>query len=227
MRLFTRVFAWFHGVQQFTVKRKGQNISTHASIKSVVIYSRVSTGGQDCENQLAQLRQYAASQGWEVVGEYTDVVSGSASANARKGLGTVLTLAHRHKFDLLLYWSLDRLSREGSRKTIELLTRLEACGVQWHSYTEPYLSSLGIFGDAIIALLGALAKQERVRISERTKAGLEQARARGQRLGRPPCDAVKVQEARSRRLQGQSFSEIGQAVGLSRSRVHQLLQATA
>lgn len=197
-----------------------------ATIHNAVVYTRVSTGQQDSQNQLAQLRQYAAAQGWRIVGEYTDTVSGGVTANDRKGLGAVLALAHQRKCDLLLFWSLDRLSREGSRKTIELLTRLEGYGVRWHSYTEPYLSSLGIFGDAIIALLGALAKQERVRISERTKAGLQTARARGKRLGRPPCDIAKTQEARRLRQQGLSLAAIGREIGLSRSRVHQLLQVS-
>jgi putative DNA-invertase from lambdoid prophage Rac len=138
------------------------------------------------------------------------------------GIGEVLTLAHQKRFDVLLFWSLDRFSREGSRKTIAYLTQLESFGVDFHSFTEAYLSTLGVFSDAIIALLSALAKQERLRIGERTKAGLARARANGKRLGRPRGSMDRVEEARKLRAQKLSFTEIGRRMGVSRVRAFQL-----
>ena len=81
--------------------------------------------------------------------------------------------------DLLLFWSLDRLTREGRYKTLTYLCRLSDTGVKFKSYTEQYIDSLGVFGEAIIGVLTAVAQQERVRISERTKAGLARTRAQG------------------------------------------------
>ena len=138
-----------------------------ANGKRALIYSRVSTQDQDAQNQVAQLKGYADAQGWEVVDAITDTCSGSTSATERAGLSKVLTLAHQRRFDIILFWSLDRFSREGSRKTIGYLTELEQFGVGWHSFTEPYISTLGVVSDAIIALLSALAKQERLRIAGR------------------------------------------------------------
>jgi DNA invertase Pin-like site-specific DNA recombinase len=78
---------------------------------------------------------------------------------------------------VLAFWSLDRLSREGTVQTLNHLQRLTAYGVDYRSFTEQYLDSTGIFKDAVIGILAAVAKQERVRLSERTIAGLERARS--------------------------------------------------
>ena len=63
------------------------------------------------------------------------------------------------------------LSREGVLETLQRLNRLTACGIGYKSYTEQYLDSCGIFKDAVIGVLAVIAKQERVRLSERTRAG--------------------------------------------------------
>ena len=188
-----------------------------------VIYGRVSTGDQFAENQFAQLQEFASRQGWQVVDVIPDICSGGKSAKEREGLAKIFEMGHQRRADVLLFWALDRFSREGSRTTIAYLTRLEADGMDWHSYTEPYLSSLGVFKDCIIALLSALAKQEKVRIGERTKAGLERTRrVNGTRLGRPKTDEGRIRQAAELRSQGLSFSQIGLQMGVSRSRAQQL-----
>ena len=188
-----------------------------------LIYSRVSTADQHYENQITQLTEYANKQGWTVTEVKTDTASGSKSMEDRQGLKEVFQLAHKKKFDILLFWSLDRFSREGSRKTLEYLTTLDSYGIQWHSFTEQYISSLGIFADAIISLLSCLAKQERVRISERTKAGLERVKAQGIRLGRPAVKPEVVQRAKDLRAKGISYSAIGKEMHLSKARAYQLI----
>ena len=130
-----------------------------------IIYARVSTEDQTVENQLRELKEYASRQQWQVIDELTDTASGGKSIEERSGLKEVFNLARKKKYDVLLFWSLDRFSREGSRKTLEYLTRLDDYGVKWHSYTEEYISSLGIFADAIISLMACLARQERLRLS--------------------------------------------------------------
>lgn len=105
---------------------------------------------------------------------------------------------------------MDRFSREGSRKTLEYLTKLDDYRVKWHSYTEEYISSLGIFADAIISLMACLAKQERIRISERTKAGLARVKAKGKVLGRPTDVIADTEQIRELRQSGHSLSEISQ-----------------
>jgi DNA invertase Pin-like site-specific DNA recombinase len=194
-------------------------------MKRAVIYARVSTQDQEIQNQTEQLKKYAEAQGWTVVDKVIDVASGSKGAKERPGMDKVFKLAHRREFDILLFWALDRFSREGSRKTIQYLTILDDAGVDWHSFSEPYISSLGIFKDAIIAILSALAKQERVRIGERTKAGMTRAKAEGKRIGRPKGDGVKAMRATELRSQGLSYAAIGKAIGLSRGRAFQLVKA--
>jgi DNA invertase Pin-like site-specific DNA recombinase len=141
------------------------------------IYARVSTKDQDCQNQLLQLRQFAATQGWAIIAEYSDELSSSTSD--RPQFKAMFMAASRRQFDVSLFWSLDRLSREGVLDTLQHLNRLTGHGVAWRSYTEQYLDSTGMFRDAVIGILAAVAKQERVRRSERTRAGLERARADG------------------------------------------------
>lgn len=191
--------------------------------KRVCIYGRVSTEKQDAENQFAELRDFADRQGWAVVETIADVCSGSKSANEREGLQKVFDMARQRKIDIVLFWSLDRFSREGSRKTLEYLTRLDSYGTKWHSYRENFISSMGIFADAIISIMAALAKQERIRISERTKAGLERVKRGGKQLGRPiTIDAKKIKKLRE---QGLSMAKIAKECAISKTRVFQILQA--
>lgn len=151
----------------------------------VAIYARVSTDdkGQDPLNQILQLRDFAQHQGWTVVAEYADELS--AKNGKRPGFQAMWKDAEAHRFQCVLFWSLDRLTREGTFATLQYLRRFSNLGIKFKSYTEQYVDSLGIFGEAIIGILAAVAQQERIRISERTKAGLERVRKRGKRLGRP------------------------------------------
>ncbi len=151
----------------------------------ISIYVRVSTDdkGQDPLNQLLQLRAFAQQQGWAVVREYTDEMT--AKNSKRPGFQAMWKDAEAHRFDCLLFWSLDRLTREGTFATLQYLRRLSDLGIKFKSYTEQYIDSLGVFGEAIIGVLAAVAQQERIRISERTKAGLARIRSRGKKLGRP------------------------------------------
>lgn len=120
--------------------------------------------------------------------------------------------ASRRKFDLLLFWSLDRLSREGVLETLQYLQRLTSYGVAWRSFTEQYLDSTGIFRDAVISILAVVAKQERVRISERVVAGLQRARSKGVRLGRPRRE-IDLVHVRTLRGSGLSWRQVGAQIG--------------
>lgn len=187
-----------------------------------VIYLRVSTSDQDSRNQLSQLKDYAKKQEWQVVEVIEDTISGGKGIEGRTGFKKVFEMAHKGTYDVLLFWSLDRFSREGSRRTLEYLTMLDSCKVKWHSYTEPYISSLGVFSDAIISILSAIARQEKIRISERTIAGLKRVAESGVKLGRPRISKTISQKARELRKKGLSFSEIGKELGYSRIRAYQL-----
>jgi DNA invertase Pin-like site-specific DNA recombinase len=188
----------------------------------VALYGRVSTKdkGQDTENQLRQLREFAVSQGWTVTHEYVDRETGST--DDREEFQAMFKDASQRKFDVLLFWALDRLSREGVLETLQHLNRLTSYGVGYRSFTEQYFDSCGIFRDAVIAIIATVAKQERVRLSQRVKAGLETARAKGTRLGRP---RVAIDEARisNLRREGISMRQIAAKLGCSAAYVHKTL----
>lgn len=190
----------------------------------IAIYARVSTEKQDNENQLVQLREFAAKQDWNVVGEYVDRESGAKSDRAE--FQRMFADASKRKFDLVLFWALDRLSREGVLQTLQHLNRLENHGVGFRSFTEQYFDSCGIFREAVISIMATLAKQERVRRSERTKAGLAIARAKGRRLGRPQLKANVTEIARLK-AQGLSLRAIARQLGIGDGSVRRLLVSAA
>lgn len=149
----------------------------------VCLYTRVSTDSQDAENQVQALREWAERQGHTVVQEYQDVASG---ARRRERLDDLFDDARRRKFDLVAVWSLDRLTREGPLACLLYLQRLTAMGIRVYSHQEPYLDPTLPFYESIVAFLADIARWERERRSERTKAGLRRAVLQGKRLGRPP-----------------------------------------
>ena len=191
----------------------------------IVLYARVSTKdkGQDTENQSSQLREFAAKQDWTITKEYVDHVS-AKTAEKRPQFQAMLAAASRREFDLVLFWSLDRFSREGVLPTLKHLELLTSYGVAWKSYTEQYFDSCGIFRDAVISIAATLAKQERLKISERTVAGLERARRQGRVGGRP---RLVLDRARLRRLreEGKSLREVADAMGLSLTTTARLLKS--
>src|SRR5580692_7687992 len=188
---------------------------------NIAIYSRISTDKQDNENQFNQLRGFATSQGWHIKREYVDVATGKNSDREQfKGL---YKAASRREFELVLFWSLDRFSREGVLETLTYLQSLTQYGVGYRSFTEQYLDSCGMFRDAVISILAVIAKQERVRLSERTIAGLQRARARGRIGGRPRalCDASEVMR---RKTDGETLAEIALKLNVSKSTIYRILQ---
>ena len=178
----------------------------------IAIYGRVSTDKQDTGNQLIQLREFGEKQGWTVFREYVDYESGSKAH--RVEFQRMFSDASRRKFDLVLFWALDRLSREGVLPTLQYLNRLESYGVGFRSFTEPYFDSCGVFKDAVIGIMATLAKQERVKRSERTKAGLARVKAAGKALGRPESLSAHKSEIARLKAIGRSLRAIGRQLGI-------------
>lgn len=151
-------------------------------IKKVAIYVRVSTEKQEAENQLIQLREYCDKSNYTIFKEYVDIISGKE--NSRPAYDEMFIEAHQKKFDLLLFWDLSRFSRAGTLFTLQKLKELENLNIDWESYSEPYLKSVGQFKDVVLSVLSTVARIEREKISERTKAGLERARRKGSPIGK-------------------------------------------
>jgi DNA invertase Pin-like site-specific DNA recombinase len=163
----------------------------------IAIYARVSRDDkvQDPENQLRQLRQWCVDAGHAIAHEYIDRESGRKDTKGRKQFAQLFDDAHKRKFDCVLFWALDRFTREGMVPTIMHLQRLAGCGVGFHSYTEPHLATDNeLVRNILLALLASLAKVESQKIGERTRAGMARARAQGARIGRPALNPARRQK---------------------------------
>ena len=169
----------------------------------VAIYARVSTDdkGQDPENQLRELRDWVINSGHTVSREYIDYESGRKGAEKRKQFAALFDDAAKRKFDCVLFWALDRFSREGMAQTILYLQRLSSYGVAFHSYTEAHLATDNeLVRNILLALLSSLAKVEVQKISERTRVGMARAKTKGIKVGRgsrPNC-AMRLLDERQR-----------------------------
>ena len=179
----------------------------------VAIYARVSTTKQETENQVVQLRDYAARMGWSVAEVLKETEHGWEPE--REKLQELLDLARFREIDIALVWALDRFSRQGVAATLKLVEDLHKSGVKLWSYQEPFLrESDPAMAELVLSFLAWAAKQEHVRISERTKAGLERVRANGTKLGRPKLHSFNLEEAKRLRDEGKSWNEIIKTMGL-------------
>ena len=160
-----------------------------------IIYVRVSTGTQDTENQLNALTTWADQRGYEVIGVYQEEESAWKNGHQRE-LTNLIADARRRKFQAVLVWALDRLSREGALAILSLVNKLSSCGVKVLSYQESWTEAPGELAELLYALTGWVARMESQRRSERTKAGLARVKAQGKRLGRPPGSKDKRQRRR-------------------------------
>ena len=142
--------------------------------------------GQDTEHQL---REFAKRHG-SIYRVYTDQESGGKADRAEfKGL--LLLEAYQQKFDLVVFWRLDHFRREGALATLRCLKELKDHGVHYKSFTEPYLDSLGPFGDVIVSMLATIAARDLIKTSENTKAALAKKKAGGSLRQRATALAVK------------------------------------
>lgn len=147
-----------------------------------VLYVRVSTDKQEVDNQLLQLREYCKKSSYEIIDEYVDIISGKETS--RPSYDQMFLDAHKKMFDLVLFWDLSRFSRAGTLYTLQKLKELENLGIDWESYQESYFKSVGQFKDVVLSIISTVARIEREKISERTKAGLERARRKGSPIGK-------------------------------------------
>lgn len=193
-------------------------------MKTAAIYARVSTKekGQFNENQLLKLRAFAERLGYTIHKEYCDQESGGTAE--RPQFQQLFLDAHQQRFDMVLFWSLDRFSREGVAETLNHLQKLQASGVQFKSFTEQYLDSTGLFREAIIGFLAAIAKQERVRLSERVRAG--QARS-SKKPGRPSLPENLREDIRTELASGMGQRATARKLGIAPAVVNRVARAAS
>jgi len=180
----------------------------------IVGYARVSTDDQTLALQLDALQ----AAGCETV--FRDTISGTKIE--RPGLSKALE--HARAGDMLVVWRLDRLGRSLSH-LIDLIQTLEGRGVGFKSLTEQ-IDTTTSGGKLIFHIFGALAEFERNLIRERTMAGLQAARARGRKGGRPKKPNTDTKIVMAKRLhadQNNSIAEICKTLGVSRATLYRYL----
>jgi len=178
-------------------------------------YARVSTTDQDPQLQLDALE----AAGRDDI--YTDYASGTASA--RPELDALLRNARGG--DTILVWRLDRLGRN-VKHLVELVGDLETRGIGLRSLNEQ-IDTTTANGRLIFHVFAALAEFEAGLLSERTRAGLQAAKARGRTGGRPAAlSSQGRQVAIDLRNQGKPISEIAEILNVSRATIYRALETT-
>lgn len=191
----------------------------------IAIYIRISTNAerQDLNNQLKPLREWALRLGEESPIIYEDEASGTKSN--RNGLNKLLEDGHKRIYDTLLVWALDRLSREGIGRMAGYLEQLRSYGIRVLSHQEPWLDTAGPVSELLTAIFGWVAQQERNRIRERVKAGLNTAKAKGRKLGRPQR-RFDLERAKTMLSNGHSLRSVAQVVGVPRATLARAVSKT-
>jgi len=187
--------------------------------KRVVLYTRVSSVDQHPETQLCDLRPLAAARGYEIVGQYSDTISGSKSK--RPGLDQLMSDARRGRFDIVLTWAFDRVARS-VKHFLEILDELNHLNIALVSFREN-IDTGGPLGRAMIAIVGAIAELEKSLIIERVKSGMRRARLEGRQIGRARLDVDREQVVQDRRS-GVSLTNVAKKHSISRASVCRLMK---
>ncbi len=177
------------------------------------LYLRVSTDEQSTENQRIALTGVAERRGWEIVRVYSDdAISGGLPVDARPGLRDMLRDARRRHFDILAVWSIDRLGRS-TATVATVLQDLDAVGVCVYA-DQQGMDGTTAHGRAMLQMAAVFAELERAMIRERTRAGLDRARAAGRMLGAPRVSERVIAAIRHRLALGRGMLDIAKEVGV-------------
>jgi len=188
-------------------------------MKRAVIYVRVSTADQHPETQMLDLITLAKQRGFQIVGEYQDIISGAKAK--RPGLDQLMKAARRRQFDVLLVWAFDRIARSTTH-FLQVLDEMNHLGIEFVSFREN-IDTGGPLGRAILVIVGAVAELERNLIIERVRAGMRRAKLEGRRIGRRPLD-VDRQAIIADRLKGLSLTQVAERHGISRAMVSKIMK---
>lgn len=186
------------------------------------LYLRVSTERQTTENQRDEVERLARARGFESLHWYEEQES---AAKRRPVLERLMNDARRGQQEAVVVWALDRLDRSMVGAVTRLL-ELDRLGVRVLSVREPWLDTAGPVRQLLVAIFGWVAEQERARLIERTRAGLDRARREGVKLGRPAASPLKLAaaaEAWQRNRDTHSVAAIARLHGVGASTLRRYL----
>jgi DNA invertase Pin-like site-specific DNA recombinase len=188
-------------------------------MKRVVLYTRVSSSDQHTETQLCDLRPLAAARGYQIVGEYTDTISGAKAK--RPGLDKLMSDARRGAFDIVMVWAFDRMARS-VKHFLEVLEEFNRLNIGFISFREN-VDTDSALGRAMIIIIAAISELERSLIVERVRAGMRRARLEGRQIGRARLDINRGQVVSDRRS-GLSLTQVAKRHSISRASVCRLMK---
>src|ERR1700731_1631279 len=191
-------------------------------MKRAALYMRVSTLDQHPETQLYDLRQMAEQRGYQIVEEYTDMISGAKAK--RPGLDAMMRDARRGQFDVVLVWASDRLARS-VKHFLDVLDELNRLNIEFISFREQ-IDTGGPLGRAGGVIIGAIAELERSLIVERVRAGMRRAKLEGRHIGRKPLVLHRDAILRDRQ-KGNSLGQLAKSYRVSRTTIHRVLRVHA
>ena len=157
-------------------------------MKKVVIYTRVSTQGQEYERQLTELRDYAARMNYEVVEEFSEKVSGAKKVEEREALMSLLRYVEANKVDKVLIYECSRLSRRAIDflTVIEHLSSLKVSVYILQNGLETLMEdgSVNPIASLVLGIIGQFNSMERSLIRSRMESGYKHYRQQGGQVGR-------------------------------------------
>lgn len=194
-------------------------------MEKVVIYSRVSTKDQNCENQIQLLKTIVERNSWDLVDLYVDVgISGSKGRESRKEFDRLNKDMVRRKFNRILVWDISRLGRS-LQHLVEFLNEVNSIGCNLYIH-QSGLDTSTPNGKMMFQMIGVFSEFEREMISERVKLGLERVKSKGQKLGRPQkVDLKMIDEMKKLKEIGWSYGKISDQVGVSKMTVSRTIKS--
>jgi putative DNA-invertase from lambdoid prophage Rac len=171
-------------------------------MRDCAVWFRVSGDDQRTDNQIPEVGRFCAHHDLNVVRKFT--VSDSAWKNGggpeyKAELTAALGAAYRGEFKVLVVWAIDRISRNGAEDVLRLIRQFRERGVVIMSVQESWLNGSPEIVDVLVAFAGWMAEAESRRRSERTRAGMQRAKAEGKVIGgRKP--GAKDKRPRRRRV---------------------------
>ena len=186
--------------------------------KKVAVYARVSTNSQSTQAQIETLTIYCQQRNFKIYKVYEDIASGSK--DQRPALKELMIDARKRKIDCVLVFRFDRWSRSIRHLTLSL-EEFKTLGINFISYSEAIDTSTPM-GFAVFNFISVMAQLERDIIRERVLCGLENAKRKGKKLGRPKkrSDHLII----NLRKQGLSYRAIAKQLGVSLGSVQQALK---
>lgn len=187
-------------------------------MKNCAIYARVSTSEQSCELQIRELKEFAERRGWDVVVIFEEKMSGTTVNRPQ-----LKKLVSERKIDVVLTWKLDRLFRS-LRDLLSVLQDWSDLGVEMVSLRDN-IDLTTSTGRLLVQIVGAFGEFEAALVRERVRAGVENARKKGIKLGRPSL-RLDVGKIKSLREKGFPVRAIALELGISVGSVQKAIKTT-